>query len=173
MSLFTAMAELAFLGDLGKPAPAIVQSIIESLIGGQFTYTDPLLTPSQLRQLVVTIKTVAGLEENERPEVLSSLGCPDAADVAALINVFAEYLLPNTPIHTLRDFDWSASVVLGTGTVSNLKEPILTIRFDTDTNENGKTVAKSRNIEFTLEEAQQLLKQLDAARSAQRDVLQK
>jgi hypothetical protein len=167
------MRQLGFLSEIGSSPASLFQEIIEALINGEFTYAHPLLVPTQVHLIAATIKFVAGLPEEERVEALSSVGCPDAAAIAAQISAYAQYVLPNAPIHTLRDFDWSASLILGSSTISNSKEPLMTFRFDIDANESGKTVTKTRNIELTLEEAQQLLAQLEAARTAQRDLLQK
>jgi hypothetical protein len=167
------MTQLAFLSEVGSSPAALFQEIIEKLINGEFTYAHPLLVPTQVHVIAATIKFVAALPEGERVEALSGVGCPNAGEIAAAINAYAPYVLPNAPIHTLRDFDWSASLVLGSSTISNSKDPLMTFRFDIDANEGGKTVTRTRNIELTLEEAQQLLAQLEAARNAQRDLLQK
>jgi hypothetical protein len=167
------MSELGFLQAVGAAPQAVFKTIVESLVSGQFTYDVPPLTPAQVEKVVATSKFLASQRAEARAEILNSLGCSNAREVAAIFNVYGPLLVTKTAIHDLRDFDWSASLVLGTSTISNIKEPICTFRFDVNANEAGRSTVVSRNIELTLEEAQLLLTQLEAARTAQRDLLQK
>jgi hypothetical protein len=172
-ALFPPMSEFGFLQALGVAPEAVFKAIVESLVSGRFTYDVPPLTPAQVQKVVATARFLASQPAGARAGILNSLGCPNAGEVAAIFDVYGPLLVTWTAIHDLRDFDWSASLVLGTSTISNIKEPICTFRFDVNTTEAGKPAIVSRNIELTLEEAQLLLNQLEAARTAQRELLQR
>jgi hypothetical protein len=164
------MTGLSFLATIPAQPATVFKTIIESLVSGQFTYNVPPLTPPQVHKIVQTAKFLAAQPPGERPALLEGIGCPRAGAVAAVIDTYAAFLVPKSAIHDLRDFDWSASVVLGTSTISNIKEPVATFRFDVGA---GSAAVTSRTIELTAEEAQQLLAQLDAARNAQKELLLK
>ena len=164
------MTELAFLGKCGVPAAEACARVAQA-IGQSAEVRVGGLLPPEIHKIATTLKFLAGQPEGERAGILSELGCPDSAAVAAVIKQYELVLKTTTPTHDLRDFDWSTSVILGTSTISNIKEPICTFRFDLDSREKGRHVVKSRNIELTVDEAEQLLKQLQAARAAQRELL--
>lgn len=163
--------ELQFLTD--SNAVKVFSAVAHSIIAQDPNLSIDFLTPVQIEKVRTTIKFLADQPQEERQQILSSVQCPDAENVTAVINAFAKALKSSEPNHQLRDFDWSVSLVLGTSQVSNVKEPLCTFKFDVNEVENGKTVVKSHNIELSLNEAQQLLAQLQAARNAQRDILQK
>jgi hypothetical protein len=167
------MTSLSFLSSAGASPAAIFRSVIQSLVSGQFTFDVPGLTQPQVQKILTAAKFLAAQPAGDRPSLLESVGCPSAASVATVIDAYAEILVPKTAIHDLRDFDWSTSVVLGTSTISNIKVPLVTFRFDLNANEGGRPVVKSRTIELTVEEAQLLLNQLETARTAQRELLLK
>jgi hypothetical protein len=167
------MSGLAFLAELPAQPADVFKTIIQALVSGQFTYNVPPLTQAQVQKIVHTAKFLAAQPPGERAALLEGVGCPRAGAVAAVLDAYAPFLVPKSAIHDLRDFDWSASVVLGTSTISNIKEPVATFRFDISGGAGGLPGATSRTIELTAEEAQQLLAQLDAARSAQKELLVK
>jgi hypothetical protein len=167
------MSGLSFLRAAAAPPAEIFKSVIEAISSGQFTFDVAGLTQPQVQKIVTAAKFLASQPAGERVALLEGVGCPSASAVAAIIETYAPVLIPNTAIHDLRDFDWSASVVLGTSTISNIKEPIATFRFDLNATEGGRPVVKSRTIELTEEEARALLNQIEAARTAQRELLQK
>lgn len=164
------MTELAFLGQCGVPAADVCARVAQAIAQGADVHIGGLLPP-QIHKIVTTLKFLAGQPEGERAGILEGLGCPDSAAVAGVVKTYELILKTTEPTHDLRDFDWSTSVILGTSTISNIKEPICTLRFDIDSREKGRHVVKSRNVELTLDEAEQLLKQLQAARAAQRELL--
>jgi hypothetical protein len=167
------MSGLSFLLSLPTSSVDIFRTILEGTSSGQFTFDIPGLTQSQVHKIITTSKFVASQPPEERIALLEGVGCPNPNAIAQLIETYSPLLVPKTAFHDLRDFDWSTSVVLGTSTISNIKEPIATFRFDFNGNDGGKGKVKSRTIELTKEEAQQLLDQLEAARTAQRELLQK
>ena len=64
--------------------------------------------------------------------------------------------------HDLPDFAWPIPVIFGTSTISNAKELIIcTLPFDVEIKKEQEVI-NSRNIECTLKEAEQFLKQLVA-----------
>jgi hypothetical protein len=115
-----------------------------------------------------------GVPTPKRPAgVLDDLGYPNSSAVAAVLDVYAPLRIAKNAINDLRDFDWCASLVLGAGTTSNIKEPICTFRFHVKAVECGSRSIQSPSIELTLEEAQLLLNHLEVGRTAQRELLRK
>jgi hypothetical protein len=167
------MSGLSFLRAAAAPPAEVFRSVLEAISSGQFTFSVAGLTQAQVQKIVTTAKFVASQPAGERVALLEGVRCPSASAVAAVIETYSAALIPNTAIHDLRDFDWSASVVLGTSTISNIKEPIATFRFDLNATDGGRPAVNSRTIELTEEEARVLLSQLEAARTVQRELLQK
>lgn len=162
------MSELAFLGT---SAVSTTKSVLSAMSSGHNIYSAVSLTQTQVHKLVTSLKFVAGQPAGERAAILGDVGCPDSAAVAALVQSFEHILSEHQPLYDLRDFDWSTSVVLGTSTISNVKEPLCTLRFDVE--HPVKPGVTSRNVELSLDEAEHLLTQLEAARRAQQDLLRK
>lgn len=119
------------------------------------------------------MKYLADHPELDAAAALNELECPQAEDVAKCIKLYSDALKTNQPMHQLKDFDWSASIILGTSTISNIKETICTFKFDVNENEeNGNIATKTHYLELTVEEAEELLEQLKAARAAQTSLIQ-
>ena len=163
--------ELSFLSKSSVKAADAFSQVVRAIISRQQSPVVAELTPVQIEKIRSTIKFVASRPQEERASILEGVKCPDAASVASVIDSYQSILKTNEPIHVLRDFDWSVSLVLGTSRVSNVKESICTFRFDVDESQNGIVSPKSHNVELTLTEAQDLLAQLENARNAQRDVM--
>lgn len=163
------MSELSFLGSCGLPPAQVCEQLVEAISSGADIYNLPPLTQPQIHKLVVTLKFLANQPRADRSTILSELKCPESEKIATIVDSFEHVLKTKDAVHDLVDFDWSASLVLGTSTISNIKEPVCTFRFDTT---DGKKQI-SRNIELSVEEAEQLLSQLEAARKAQRELMNK
>ncbi|KAH0790363.1 COMM domain-containing protein 8-like [Histomonas meleagridis] len=164
------MGALKFLSSCKKPAVELFREIITKMMTGDQSPVDSL-TPQQSEKLITTIKYLAGKTNEERTSILSELECPTPDQVAQLIQAYAPALETNQPIHQLVDFDWSASVILGTSNISNIKEPICTFKFDVEENVKGKTEINTHTIELTIEEAERLLEQIETARASQTSLL--
>lgn len=163
------MSELSFLSSCGLSPAQICEQLVEVISSGGDIYNFAPLTQPQIHKLVVTLKFLANQPKADRSAILAELKCPEHQKIANIVDAFEPVLKTKDAVHELRDFDWSASLVLGTSTISNIKEPLCTFRFDTT---DGKQQI-SRNIELSVEEAEQLLSQLEAARKAQRELMNK
>ena len=164
------MEGLKFLSVNKKSTIELFREIITRMLTEDPSPIDSL-TPQQNEKLITTIKYLAGKTNEERITILSELECSDTEQVAQLIQSYASALETNQPIHQLVDFDWSASVILGTSSISNIKEPICTFKFDVKETVKGKSEINSHTIELTVEEAEKLLEQIEAARSSQASLL--
>ncbi|OHT01608.1 hypothetical protein TRFO_07514 [Tritrichomonas foetus] len=164
---------LQFISKSGVSAIDAFTQVAHAIIMGETNIRIGNLTPTQIEKIRATIRFVADQPEADRQSLLDSVKCPDSDKVVAIVNSYSSVLKTSEPLHMLRDFDWSVSLVLGTSQVSNVKESVCNFRFDINENDQGKTVLRTHNIELTLAEAQQLLAQLESARTAQRDILTK
>ena len=152
------MSELSFLNKVSDPAAAFKAVLLCEKVPDQFSETE-------IEKIKCTAEFLLKTEAGKRESILSELGCSGAASVADLIGKYEEYVNSSAD-HNLVDFDWSASIVLGTKNISNLKEPIATFRFKLTDGSNPA-------VEFTAEEADEFLKQLEAAKAAQSSLLPK
>ena len=151
------MSELSFLSAFSSP----VEVFKAAILGGPLVEK---LTQAQIEKIKRTTAFLLKTDETKRKEVLTSLQCPEEDSIVEFISKYQEILRNGGVNHNLVDFDWSTSIILGTSKVSNLKEPIATFRFKL---EDGSNPA----IELTADEAEELLKQLEAAKSAQAALL--
>ena len=163
---------LSFLSACSTSVISIFKNVISDIITNSSSLIDTL-TPSQIEKIKITIKYLANHSELDASAALSELECPEPEKAAELIKVYSQALKTNQPFHQLKDFDWSASIILGTSEISNIKETICTFKFDVNENEgNGKITTKSHYLELTIEEAEELLEQLKAARATQTSLIQ-
>ena len=166
------MSDLSFLSGLSLTPLEIWNIVIENEVHKQsLSALDSVLSQAQIQKMIISLKFIVNKPENEREEILRELKCPDADKICQLIKASEQYIKNSKPIHQLNDFDWSASIVLGSNQISNLKEPICTFTFNFEDNQNGITSTKSCPVEFTLDEAEAFLVQLEAARSSQRALI--
>jgi len=161
------MSGLSFLQEHEASIIDIWQEVIESFMIGSLLPKVSSLAESQIEKLRVVLDFISTQPKEQYSSILTDLGCPKSGDVANLLASYHSLLKSKAPIHNLRDFDWSTSLVLGTNKVSNLKEPITSFSFEIEN--NGKI--ENKNLELTLEEAEQMLKQIEDARSAQRALM--
>ena len=151
------MSQLSFLSSFSSPSEVYKAAII----GGPLLEQ---LSKPQIEKIKRTTEFLLKTDSSKRKEVLTALDCPEEDLIVDFIAKYEEVLRNQEVNHNLVDFDWSTSLILGTSKVSNLKEPIATFRFKL---EDGSDPA----IELTLDEAEELLKQLEAAKSAQSALL--
>ena len=153
------MSELSFLSN--KPNSADLWEA--SVLGKEIE--DPL-TPSQIEKIKITTDYLMKSDESKREAILTELGCQNSKGILMFIKKYETLLKSKKVSHNLVDFDWSASFVLGTNKISNLNVPIVTFSFIL---EDGT----KKLVEFTEEEAEVFLKQLESAKKAQQDLLPK
>ncbi|EAY17385.1 hypothetical protein TVAG_319800 [Trichomonas vaginalis G3] len=146
------MSELSFLKEIKSPVEAWKSVLTGSDLAEK-------LTDSQIEKIKLTTNYVYKQPAEKRSAILSELGCPNADGIADLLKSYEAFLKEKSTEHNLVDFDWSASLILGTSKISNLKEPIVTFSFQL---KDGT----QRHVEFTADEAEAFLKQLTAAQDA-------
>ena len=168
------MSDLSFLASAPVSAFEVWSDVIEHNIHSTPIPSAKYFTPSQIEKIQACLRFLVQCPSEKREGYLANeLKCPDSSKVAKLIQAYYEFLTEKSPDHTLHDFDWTASLVLGSNQLSNLKEPICTFSFEFDSTDPLKNEPETRNVEFTLDEAQRFLEQLEAARQSQRSLLSK
>lgn len=146
------MSELSFLKQISSPTDAW-KSI---LTGSESTYN---LTEAQIEKIKLATSFMLKQPAEKRASLLAEVGCPESEKIAELLKSYEVFLKEKATEHNLVDFDWSASLILGTSKISNLKEPVVTFTFKLSD-------GSQHEVEFTADEAEAFLKQLTTAQDA-------